>query len=227
MLPDACNKLIKLIINMPTICPTVTAYDPHSYRAQMEKIEPFAKRIHIDLMDGHFTPNVSPGLDQVWWPDHLMVDLHLMYQKPADHIKRLIELKPHLVIIHYEADGNLKDFAQEIKSHGIKVGLALLQATQAETAKDVMRVMDHVMVYSGNLGEHGGFADLRLLDKVAAVKDLFPNLEISWDGGINLQNAPALIEAGVEVLNVGGYIHSSSNPHRSYDELSQLINTKA
>ncbi len=54
---------------MAVICPTVTAYDPHEYREQMERVEPFAKRIHIDLMDGHFAPTKSPGLKHVWWPD--------------------------------------------------------------------------------------------------------------------------------------------------------------
>src|ERR1700753_2375748 len=67
-------------MNPVAICPTITAFGTHDYRAQMEMLEPFAERIHIDLMDGVFAPHISPGLDQIWWPDSITADLHLMYQ---------------------------------------------------------------------------------------------------------------------------------------------------
>ena len=95
---------------MPDICPTVTAFDTHEYRIQMERIEPFAQRIHIDLMDGKFTTTISPSLDQVWWPIQLIADIHLMYQNPMDHIEQLVHVKPHLVIVHAEATLNHHQF---------------------------------------------------------------------------------------------------------------------
>src|ERR1700728_375541 len=93
-----------------SICPTVTAYDMHEYRAQIERLVPFAKRVHIDLMDGVFAPTVSPELARIWWPEELMADIHLMYQKPMDSLEQLVALHPHMVIIHAEADGDHKQF---------------------------------------------------------------------------------------------------------------------
>lgn len=207
---------------MAVICPTVTAFDAHEYRAQMELLEPFAKCVHIDLMDGVFAPHTSLGLDQVWWPEGMIADLHLMYQRPWDSIEQAIKLKPNLVIIHFEAEVDHAGFAAKLHEQGIKAGLAIMQPTAVEQAAAAMESFDQVMIYSGNLGEHGGTADLALLDKVREVRTLYPEIEISWDGGINDQNARQLIEAGVDVLNVGGFIHKATNPAEAYAKLEAI-----
>jgi ribulose-phosphate 3-epimerase len=207
---------------MATIVPTIDAFNPHQYREQMERIEPFAKRVHIDLMDGQFAPTESPGLDQIWWPHELTADLHLMYQKPMEHIEQLIKLKPHLVVIHNEADVHHMDFAARLHQHDIKAGLAILQDTPVEYAFQIMHSFDHVLVFSGDLGKFGGVADLCLLDKVRKIRQHHPEAEIGWDGGINDQNAKQLAEAGVDVLNVGGFIQNSDDPQAAYKKLSAL-----
>jgi ribulose-phosphate 3-epimerase len=207
---------------MATIVPTIDAFNPHQYREQMERIEPFAKRVHIDLMDGQFAPTESPGLDQIWWPHELTADLHLMYQKPMEHIEQLIKLKPHLVVIHNEADVHHMDFAARLHQHDIKAGLAILQDTPVEYAFQIMHSFDHVLVFSGDLGKFGGVADLGLLDKVRKIRQHHPEAEIGWDGGINDQNAKQLAEAGVDVLNVGGFIQNSDDPQAAYKKLSAL-----
>lgn len=205
------------------ICPTVTAFGSHDYRDQIELLEPFAERIHIDLMDGVFAPHVSPGLEQIWWPEHVTADLHLMFQKPSEQLEQIINRQPNLVIIHLEAEVEHVKFAAELQRAGIKAGLALLQSTTVEQAADLLTYFDDIMVYSGKLGEHGGVADLGLLDKVHQLKVRHPLIEISWDGGINDQNARQLIEAGVNVLNVGSYIHGADNPQEAYAKLKSLI----
>lgn len=207
---------------MAIICPTVTAYEPHAYRTQMETLEPFAERIHIDLMDDEFTPHKSVGMEQVWWPDGVKADIHIMYKRPMDYLEHLINLKPHMVIWHFEAEGDHAHMATHLHDAGIKTGIALLQDTSPETAKDILSCFDQVLIFSGNLGEHGGFADLRLLDKVKVIDDQGTDMEISWDGGINDQNAKALIEGGIDVLNVGGYIHNSPNPQAAYAKLVNI-----
>jgi ribulose-phosphate 3-epimerase len=209
--------------DMPVICPTVTAFDPHEYRAQIERLVPFAKRIHIDLMDGEFAPTKSPDLDQIWLPEEVVSDIHLMYQRPADYLEQLITLKPSLVVIHYEANVDHVDFAAKLKAAGIKAGLALLQETAVDEAADMLPKFDHVMVYSGHLGEHGGEADLSLLEKVRQIRNNFPDIEISWDGGINDQNAKQLVEAGVDVLNVGGFIQQTDDPAKQYSKIQRLV----
>jgi len=208
---------------MAVICPTVTATDPHHYREQMERIEPFARRIHIDLMDGRFAPTVSPALDQVWWPRGLQADIHLMYQRPIEQLSALIKLRPHLVVIHAEAEGDHAHFADSLRKIGIRAGLALLQSTSVESVKTVVKSFDHVLIFSGHLGYHGGQADLALLDKVKRVRQLHPQAEIGWDGGINDRNAAELVRAGVSVLNTGGFIAAADDPAAAYAKLEEII----
>ena len=208
---------------MATICPTVTAFDLHTYREQMERIAGFAERVHIDLMDGEFTPTKSPDLDHIWWPPELQADVHLMYKRPMDRIKRLIELKPDRVIIHAEAEVHHMHFAAELHKHGIEAGLAILQDTSVEQLQGLLHSFDQILIFSGSLGRHGGVADLKLLDKVRKVKDLHPEAEIAWDGGISDKNAGELVRSGVDVLNAGGFIQSAENPEVAYDKLLSVI----
>lgn len=208
---------------MAVVAPTVTAYDPHEYREQMTRIEQFAKRVHIDLMDGEFAPTKSPGLEHVWWPHHIKADIHLMYQRPDEQLNALIKLKPHMVIVHNEAHLHHMHFAAELHKHGIKVGLALLHDTPVEFAHQIMHSFDQVLIFSGHLGYHGGKADMDLLDKVRYVKLHHPEAEIAWDGGINAENARLLADAGVNVLNTGGFIQKASKPEEAYAIMTSVL----
>jgi ribulose-phosphate 3-epimerase len=207
---------------MATICPTVTAFDTHEYRVQMERLEPFCERVHIDLMDGMFAPTTSPGLDHVWWPKNMIADIHLMYQDPAAHIDQLITLKPNLVVIHQEASGDHRNFADQLHRNGIKVGLAILHDTPVEQVRETIASFDHVLVFSGDLGRHGGVADMNILQKVAKVREYSPDIEVGWDGGVSDENAAALIAGGVNVLNVGGFIQNSTDPAAAYAKLKTI-----
>ena len=206
-----------------TICPTITAYDLAEYKLQINKVAAFADRIHIDLMDGEFAPTQSPELAKIWWPAQLKTDIHLMYQNPMDYLEQLIKLKPRMVVIHNEAHVHHMHFAAELHKAGILAGLAVLKDTPIEYAYQIMHSFDHVLIFSGNLGYHGGEADLGLLDKVAKVRTHHPEVEIGWDGGINADNVRQLIEAGVDVLNVGGFIQKSANPAAAYAKLKEVI----
>jgi ribulose-phosphate 3-epimerase len=208
---------------MAAICPTVTAYDSHEYREQMERVQSFAKRVHIDLMDGHFAPTKSPDLRHIWWPDKVVADIHLMYQRPLPHLPELIKLRPSLVVIHAEAEVDHREFAAGLRRVGIRAGLALLHDTPVERVKSIVKSFDHLLIFSGHLGYHGGAADLSLLDKVKELDELNSQAEIGWDGGITDHNAKQLADAGVDVLNVGGFIQSSKNPTATYREIQKLI----
>lgn len=208
---------------MTVVCPTITAYEPHEYREQMERVTPFAKRVHIDLMDGQFAPTTSPELERVWWPHDVSADIHLMYQNPMNYLNQLIKLQPHLVVIHNEAHVHHMHFAAELHKHDIQVGLAILHDTPIEHAFQIMHSFDHVLIFSGDLGRHGGTADLGCLDKVRKVRGHHPDAEISWDGGINSDNAKALADGGVDVLNVGGFIQKSPNPQDAYAKLKAIL----
>jgi ribulose-phosphate 3-epimerase len=208
---------------MAIICPTVTALTEHDYKEQLLRLTSFAERVHVDLMDGEFAPTVSPGLDEIWWPPELSVDFHLMYQKPMDYIEQLIKLRPRLVIIHNEADVHHMHFAAQLHKAGILAGLAILRDTPIEYANQIMHSFDHVLVFSGHLGYHGGEADLGLLDKVRKIRAHHPEVEIGWDGGVNDHNAHQLVAGGVDVLNVGGFIQRSGDPTAAYKRLSDSL----
>ncbi len=209
---------------MAVICPTVTAYNLHEYREQLERILPFATRIHIDLMDGEFAPTTSPPIDHLWIPHGVIVDIHLMYRRPMEQLELLKYLNPHMVIIHAEADVHHALFAAEMHKEGIKAGIAFLQDTDIQGVEDKISGFDHGLLFSGHLGHHGGQADLSLLHKVAELKEHHPDMEIGWDGGINEQNVIQLVEGGVEVLNAGSYIQKSPDPHSAYAKLFSNIN---
>lgn len=210
-----------------TICPTVTATTPDEYRRQMENVARFATRVHIDLSDGKFTPAKLVDLDDVWWPGGVRADMHLMYRRPFEHTKLLLGLRPQLIIVHAEAEGDFVGFADAAHAQGIEVGVALLPQTSPELIRPALKWIDYVLIFSGNLGHFGGQADMRLLTKLKHVRELKPSLELGWDGGINDQNARALSMAGVDVLNTGGFIQHATNPREAYDRLEKIARSSS
>ncbi len=210
---------------MAIICPTITAYDAHEYREQVERVTAFAPRIHIDLMDGEFTSTKSPGLESIWWSHYTQADIHLMYKRPMECLEQLIKLRPRMVIIQVEADAHHMHFASELHKENILAGLAILQETPVENTEQIMHSYDHVLIFSGHLGYHGGVVDLGLLDKVKKVRAHHADAEIGWDGGVNVHNALSLVNAGVNVLNVGGFIQKSSDAAAAYAKLIEVTKT--
>lgn len=210
---------------MSIICPTVTAQsnDVHDYRVQMERVEYLAPRLQVDLMDGDFAPVTSPPIEHIWFPENVAVDVHLMYRHPADVLGQVLEMKPNMLIVHAEAHVDIPTLSFALHESNIKLGLALLQNTQPQSVLDELEYVDHVLIFSGDLGHFGGAADLGLLRKVDQLKRYKPELEIGWDGGANLDNVRALAEGGVDVINVGGFIQLSENPKNAYEQLTKLV----
>lgn len=202
------------------------AHNPHDFREQIEKIAPFATRVQIDLTDGLFAKPKSVELGQVWWPHSIKADLHLMYHRPDLYAKKAIELDPHMIIVHAEAEGDFRKLTKELKPKGIKLGVALLKETDPEVIMPVLELVDHILIFSGDLGHFGGHVDFDLLDKVGKLKDWKPSLEIGWDGGISDKNAKQLVDGGVDVLNVGGFIQNSSHPESAYATLKETIKNR-
>ncbi|HSX16238.1 MAG TPA: hypothetical protein VLF40_05580 [Candidatus Saccharimonadales bacterium] len=209
---------------MAIVCPTVTAFDTDQYKAQTELIAGFAKRMHIDLMDGEFAPTSSPALKDLWPIEGMVVDLHVMYQRPMDHLEEMLALKPHMVVWHVEADVDHAAFAAALHAAGVKAGIALLQKTPFSEAEHLLHDCDHLLVFSGNLGYHGGSAvDFSLLSKAKDALSAKPGIEIGWDGGISDENAVQLVRGGVEVLNTGGFIHKSPDPAGAFARLQNMV----
>lgn len=209
---------------MSVIVPTVLAENADDYKLQIERISPFAERIHIDLTDGEFAPRFTVGAGEVWWPPEMIVDIHAMVARPAEHAQSLVNLKPNMIIFHAEAEGDVLSLLQQIKQLGIKAGVSLLKTTVPETVAPLIEVADHVMVFSGELGQFGGKASLMQLEKIRLIKRIKADVEIGWDGGVSIENAYNLTQGGVDVLNTGGAIQKAADPAEAYKKIVKEIN---
>lgn len=211
---------------MKVIAPAILAETPDDYKAQMERIHPFAKRVHIDISDGEFAPRFTINEAQVWWPQEWEADIHAMVARPSEHLETMISLKPQMIIFHAEVEENLVPVLQHIKKFGIKAGVALLKTTVPATVSAAIAEADHIMIFSGELGKYGGVADMMQLEKIRLIKNLRTNVEIGWDGGVTVENAYSLAQGGVDVLNVGATIAKASDPKDVYAKLENEANKR-
>jgi ribulose-phosphate 3-epimerase len=207
---------------MITICPTVLAADINQYNQQMHKIAHLGHRVQIDLTDSVFAPTETIKPHEAWWPAGFKADVHLMYKDPMSAARIIATHNPSMFIVHAESAGNFDEMLNFCHEHGIKLGLALLADTPITRIGDALFRVDHILVFSGDLGSFGGHADLSLLNKVADIKKLRPDLEVGWDGGVNLMNVAQLVTGGVDVLNVGGYIQTANDPQKAYNDLVRI-----
>lgn len=209
---------------MSIIAPTVLAETADDYKAQIERVHTFAERVHIDISDGEFAPTFTLSAAQVWWPQDWIVDIHAMVARPSDHLETLISLKPNMIIFHAETQEDIVPVLAQVKKFGIKAGIALLKSTVPSTITPAIEAADHVMIFSGDLGKHGGTASLMQLEKVRLIRAIRQDVEIGWDGGVNVENAFSLAQGGVDVLNVGRTIASADDPKSVYATLVSEIN---
>lgn len=191
----------------------------------MERIAQFATRVHIDLADGRFAPTKTIPANEAWWPGGIKADLHVMYKEPFKYTKELLKLRPQLIIVHAEAEGDFLAFAEAVHAAGVAVGVALKPETPARLIEPALDAVDHVLIFSGHLGHFGGEANTHLLTKVLHLKQIKPSLEIGWDGGINNKNVATLASGGVNVLNTGGFIQHAADPQAAYEMLETQIQT--
>lgn len=201
---------------MTVVAPCITVETPDLYTQALERLKPFAERVHIDISDGEFAPTFLLGADQLSWPESWQVDIHAMVARPSEYLPTLIKLKPQLIILHSEADEDLSPHIQQIKQAGIKAGLALLKTTVPKTVAHLIESVDHVLIFSGNLGHYGGTASMMQLEKVRLVRMIKPAVEIGWDGGASVANAYSLSQGGIDVINSGGAINKSDDPEKVY-----------
>lgn len=205
------------------IAPAILAENAQQYKEQVDRITGFAERVHIDLTDGEFAPTFTVSIPELWAPEGWTIDIHAMVNKLDEYVPKLIALRPHLIIIHAEAEGDVLGALKEIKRSGIMAGLALLKPTVPQTVEELIKEAEHVLIFSGELGKFGGTASLMQLEKIRLVKMINPNVEIGWDGGVMVDNTYSLVQGGVNVLNVGGTIQKATDPPAMFAKLQQEI----
>jgi ribulose-phosphate 3-epimerase len=209
---------------MGVVCPGITVETEDQYRQAIERLKPFAQRVHVDISDGIFAPVFLLDVAKIWWPKEWIVDIHAMVSQPEEYVDRLIALKPHLIIFHVETGVNLVPIMKKIQQNGIKAGIALLKSTVPSSVEEMIKAADHVLVFSGDLGYYGGKASLMQLEKVRLIKAINPEIEIGWDGGASIDNAFTLSQGGVDVLNSGGAINNADDPAEAYATMVREMN---
>ena len=208
---------------MSIIAPAILAENPTMYKEQVERVTGFAERVHIDLTDGEFAPSFTVGVADLWAPEGWTVDIHVMAHDLAEYIPKLVAVRPNMIIVHAEANGDPLTALGQIRQAGIKAGVALLRPTVPQTVAPLIEVADHALIFSGELGRMGGSASLMQLEKIRLIKAINPKVEIGWDGGVMVDNAYCLVLGGVDVLNVGSAIQKAGDPPAVFSQLQQEI----
>lgn len=202
-----------------SIVPSILTDNKQEYRAQIERINAFTRRVQIDVTDGRFAPTQTLDVTNVWWPKNWEADLHLMVTNPSEHLDTVLKLNPSLCILHAEASEDLTPTFQALRQAGIKIGVALLPFTFPGNVKPYIDEADHVLIFAGQVGVQGSPADLMQMEKIPLVRNMKPEVEIGWDGGANMTNIRALAHADLDVINVGSAISRAADPAQAFQEL--------
>lgn len=211
---------------MAVVAPCITVATPEEFAASLQRLQPFAERVHIDISDGQFAPNALMDPSQMRWPANWTVDIHAMVSFPSQYVEVLASLKPNLVIFHAETTEDLLPTMQSLKQFGIKVGVALLRSTVPKSVAAYIEAADHVLIFSGNLGEYGGKANLMQLEKTSLIRAIKPHIELGWDGGASLENVFSLAQGGIDVINSGGAINEAADPANMYNQMVTEANKR-
>jgi ribulose-phosphate 3-epimerase len=192
------------------ISPSILAADFAKLGQEVKDItQADADLIHLDIMDGHFVPNITFGPQvaaSIRKHTSLPLDAHLMITDPDRYIKAFVDAGADIITVHYEACMHLDRTIDLVKSYGKKVGVALVPATLPSVLEYVLDKIDHVLVMSVNPGFCGQrFIDSQL-DKIKQLRLMKKDLEIMVDGGVNQDNASSIIAAGANTLVAGSSI---------------------
>ena len=201
------------------ISPSILAGDFSKLGSEIKKLEDGgADMIHVDVMDGHFVPNLTigpPVIKSLRKYTNLPFDVHLMISPVHKYIKNFSEAGADIITIHPEATKNIKDSVDLIKSLGKKVGLSLNPDTQIETIEKHLKDINLVLVMTVYPGFGGQKFISKILDKIKNLKKIKDeknlNFEIEVDGGINFENNKLVIEAGASILVSGTTIFKDNN----------------
>ena len=204
---------------MIKLAPSILSADFARLLEDVKKVEKAGcEYLHIDVMDGHFVPNITlgPAIVKSLRKDVNMVfDAHLMIENPDNYIKEFADAGCDIIVVHQEACTHLHKTIQNIKSHGVKAGVALNPATPIETIKYVLEDVDMVLLMSVNPG-FGGQSYIPVVTKKikelrALIDEMGLDIDIEVDGGVKPSNISEVVNAGANVIVAGSAIFNAGD----------------
>ena len=213
------------------IAPSLLSADFSNLKKDIEMVnESQADWFHLDIMDGHFVPNISfgiPVVKSIKKHSKKTLDVHLMIKNPEDYIEKFIEVGADILTIHVEAcKENTARILKEIKERNIKAGLAINPNTDYKVIEDHINYIDMVCL----MGVFPGFGGQKIIDstfeRCKGIREIIVKNEkkchLEIDGGVTAENAKKLLESGADVLVAGSYVFHSNDPKESISKLKNL-----
>ncbi|MBI4875267.1 MAG: ribulose-phosphate 3-epimerase [Acidobacteria bacterium] len=214
---------------MVEIIPSILAADFARLAGEIARVEPVISMLHVDVMDGHFVPNLTVGppvVKSLRKATKLALDVHLMITDADRFAPLFIEAGADLVSVHQEACPHLDRTLRMIRSEGARPGVVLNPSTPVSTLENVLDLVDFVLVMSVNPGFGGQQFIPRALDKIRALdimrRENGLEFAIEIDGGVTADNTAAIVRAGCEWLVAGVTVFRAPDPAARVEQLKQI-----
>lgn len=211
------------------ICPSLLSADFSRLASEIETIERAgAEILHLDIMDGHFVPNLTFGpfiVQAIRKLSGKILEAHLMMTNPGDYLKQFRDAGADTILIHAEACPNIRQDLETIRSLGAKAGLVINPGTSADVIGDLLPYLDQVLFMSVNPGFGGQKFMPQVLEKIKTWEDALHRngVIIEIDGGVNLQTIPEISQTGVDHFVAGSAIFKAENPSQAFQALQSYL----
>jgi ribulose-phosphate 3-epimerase len=203
------------------IAPSILSADFGKLNAEIAAIESVSDRLHVDVMDGHFVPNITMGPPVVKKiRTKLPIDCHLMIEHPEKYLEDFKKSGASTIIIHIEAKGNALKTLKKIKKLKMSAGICIKPKTsEKKLTKNIMKFVDIILIMTVEPGFGGQGFMPKMLTKIKNLRKTYPKMDIMVDGGINAETAKQCIQAGANILVAGNYVYSSKNYKKAIESL--------